>query len=470
MLNKNSYLQFLRCPQEFWLNFHTPAQNNEEPTLHQQYLMEQGFEVLQLAKKMSIFARSETGLVEFHRIFSTDYLTTSADITVTDAATGELHIYEVKSSTKVKPEYIHDVAFQKLAAEMLGHTVVKTFIITVDTAYTRNGHIDPDRLLKIHDVTDEINAKQNETLTNTQAALKYLTARPEPELKLHCGQQLDCGFIRYHFQDIPVYNVTHISNIKAKKCAELIGLGVLDIRHVPEDFQLTERQRKQVETARSGQPAFDREAIQTELASLQYPLNFLDYETFSHAVPKFHNTRPYQQMVFQYSLHTIAEPHAEPTHHFHLSKNDGPHPPQEIAESLHARLASALGSTIVWNASFEKTRNRELAESFPDFADFFAALNESLFDLETIFTRGLYLHPAFMGRTSIKNILPVLHPQTSYADLNIPDGTTAAIRWYHMATNRTTPDESQQIYQDLQTYCHLDTQAMVQIFNTLNSL
>jgi hypothetical protein len=369
VLTKNSYLEFLQCPREFWLNFHSPAADKPEPTLHQEHLMQQGFEVLQLAKKMSIFSGEKSGLVEFHRIFSTDYLTTSADITVTDRQTGELQIYEVKSSAKVKPEHIDDIAFQKLAAEMLGHTVTKAFLITVNTAYTRNGWIEPDQLLKIEDVTEQTAAKHAETLANTQEALQYLAAVPEPELKLHCSQQLDCGFIRHHFQHIPVYNVTHINRITAQKCVELVSRNIIDIRHVPDDFQLTEKQRKQVEAARASEPLIDAEAIRTEFASLKYPLNFLDYESFSHAVPKFHNTRPYQQMVFQYSLHTIAEPGAEATHNFCLSKNDGQHPPQEIAESLHAHLENNLGSTIVWNAGFEKTRNRELAEMFPGLDD-----------------------------------------------------------------------------------------------------
>lgn len=470
MLNKNSYLEYLRCPQEFWLNFHSPAPSDDEIPLDQKHRREQGFQVLQLAKKMSIFNGEQAGLVEFHRIFSTDYLITSTDITVTDRATGTISIYEVTSSSKVKDKHLDDVAFQKLVLEMLGHTVAKTFLITVDTAYLRNGHIDPDELLKLHDITAEVDAKHDETLANTQAALRHLKTQPEPEIKLHCEEKLDCGFIRYHFKDIPVYNVSHISRLKTERCSELISRNILDIRHVPADFKLTEKQRKQVETASRTEPVIDREAIRTELEKLEYPLNFLDYETFSYAVPQFAGTRPYQQVVFQYSLHTIPEPDAQPVHCFHLSKNDGPHPPEEIAESLHSRMAAQIGTVIVWNAGFEKTRNREMAEICPDFAEFFHQINASLYDLETIFAKDLYLHPGFLGKTSIKNVQPILYPEASYKDLEIGDGTTAAIRWYHMATQRVDQSESEKIYNDLCSYCHLDTLAMVEIYNILRRL
>ncbi|MCC7309498.1 MAG: DUF2779 domain-containing protein [Acidobacteria bacterium] len=470
MLTKNSYLQYLNCPNEFWLAFHSPAPSEEDLPLAQKHRRQQGFEVLRLAKKMSIFNGGSKGIVEFGRIFSTEHITTSADITLTDPATGDLSIYEVKSGSKIKDEHYDDLAFQKMAAEILGHTVAKTYVITVNTAYTRNGEIEPDRLLKIHDVTNEVAAKQDETIENTKAAIGYLTTQPVPELKLHCSKKLDCGFIRYHFKDIPVYNVTHISRLNAQKCAELVELGILDIRSVPDDFKLSDKQRKQVETARAAGPKIDREAIRRTLDGLKYPLHFLDYESFSHAVPKFHGTRPYQQMVFQYSLHTIEKPGAEPVHSFHLSKNDGAFPARETAEHLRAQMSSKPGTTIVWNAAFEKTRNRELGEMFPELAEFFSELNESVFDLETIFIKDLYRHPGFLGKTSIKNIQPVLFPKASYHTLDIPDGTTAAIRWFQMATKITDAAESEKIFQDLCTYCHLDTLAMVEIFKTLRDL
>ncbi|MCC6330283.1 MAG: DUF2779 domain-containing protein [Acidobacteria bacterium] len=470
MLTKNSYLQYLNCPNEFWLAFHSPAPSEEDLPLAQRHRRQQGFEVLQLAKKMSIFNGGSNGIVEFGRIFSTENITTSADITLTDPATGDLSIYEVKSSSKIKDEHYDDLAFQKMTAEMLGHSVAKTYLITVNTAYIRNGEIDPDTLLQIHDVTAEVAAKLVETIEKTRAAIEYLTTPPVPELKLHCSQKLDCGFIRYHFKDIPVYNVTHISRLNTQKCAELVDLGILDIRGVPDDFKLSDKQRKQIETARAAEPAIDREAIRRELDGLTYPLHFLDYESFSYAVPHFGGVRPYQQMVFQYSLHTIEKAGEEPTHSFHLAKNDGAFPPREIAEHLHTEMSSKIGTTIAWHAQFEKDRNREFAEMFPELAEFFHELNESVFDLETIFTKDLYRHPGFFGKTSIKNIQPVLFPAASYHNLAIPDGTAAAIRWFQMATKITDPAESEKIFHDLCTYCHLDTLAMVEIFKTLRDL
>ena len=91
-----------------------------------------------------------------------------------------------------------------------------------------------------------------------------------------------------------------------------------------------------------------------------------------------------------------------------------------------------------------------------------------IFDLEAIFNKQLYVHPGFMGKTLIKYVLPVICPDLSYITLNIGDGQTAAIRRYHMASRRHA--ECENIYEDLCKYCHLDTLAMVEIFNVLKNL
>lgn len=271
MLTKTSYMEFLRCPQEFWLQTNSVQRTDEDLTPHEKHLREQGYDVQRLAQKMSIFNGAAAGTVNFQRMFQTDEIFTSADIVVTDNKTDEISIYEVKSSASVKPENIDDVAFQKMVAESLGFKVAKTFIITVDTSYTRNGDIDPDKLLKIHDVTDEVIAKQAETITKTAEAFKYLEAEPVPNIAEYCDAKLDCSFIRHHFKDIPEYNVTHISRLDKKKCRELVEKGIIDIRHVPADYKLTEKQRQQVDIACCDKPDFKSDNIKAELEPLKYP-------------------------------------------------------------------------------------------------------------------------------------------------------------------------------------------------------
>jgi CRISPR/Cas system-associated exonuclease Cas4 (RecB family) len=468
MLTKSAYMEFLRCPREFWLSQH--SDQRPELTLEGQHRREQGYDVQRLAREMSIF---KTGIVNFERRFLSDEFDAKSDVVVTDPENGEISIYEVKSGTSVekKPEYIDDVAFQVMVAESLGFKVAKAYVITVDTSYVRNGVIDPDRLLKVHDVTDAVVAKQPETIANARAAIKYLETEPVPNIAELCDAKFDCRFIRQHFPDIPEYNITKISRLHATKRDQLLASGIIDIRDVPADFKLSDKQRRQVDIALSGETFIDVAAIRDALGALRYPLHFLDYETFGDAIPKYEGIRPYRQMLFQYSVHTFPEPGAGPQHKYHVSRgHDGAHPVSEMLGRLREDLGGGIGSVVVWHESFEKARNIEGGDLFPEFAEFLDEVNASVFDLKTIFSNGHYIHPGFRGSASIKHVLPVLCPELSYEALEIGDGMTASIKWYHMATRRGDEAELRKIYDDLCAYCHLDTLAMVKIFEVLREV
>jgi hypothetical protein len=470
LLTKSRYLQFLMCPGEFWLAQHEPELFRGEDALQYAHLREQGYAFQGFARQLEIFRPRPQISVEFERIFQSDTLYAKADAVITDLATGEISIYEIKSSASVKPEHIEDLAFQKTAAEAAGARVAALYLIIVNSAYVRNGRIDPEQLCAVADVTLQVLEREPETLGLIQAAFDYL-ASPAPEAVItgYCGSKLDCTFIRHHFPELPDYTVFEIGGLKKDKRDALLDAGVIDIKQVPEDFALSDKQRRQVAAARSGQPFIDTEALKTALDTIAYPLHFLDYESFSYAIPQYSGIRPYQQMAFQYSLHTVAGPDAEVEHKFFLSDGTGD-PPLELARSLRDSLAGGIGKVIVWSQGFEKTVNKQIGEMYPEFAAFFAEVNEKTFDLRKIFSDHHYLHPEFRGSTSIKKVIPVLAPHLSYENLAVGDGMTASITWFHMANPDMDEAERRRIYNDLCAYCHMDTWAMVEIFNFLKAL
>ncbi len=471
-LTKSKYLQFLTCPNEFWLGHHQPILVQHEETLEYKHLREQGYAVQRLAREMSLFKRLDTDnyQVDFERSFSTADLFAKSDAIITDKQTGGLVIYEIKSSSKIKDEYIDDVAFQKHVAELNGFNVTGTYVITMNGDYVRRGELVPDELFVVNDVSERVNKKSGETAMRIANAFKYLKTDPVPDLTEYCdANKLNCSFIKHHFPDLPEYTVFDIAYLKHEKRRELLGNGIVAVTDVPDDFPLSPKQKIQVTAAKSGQIIIDNVEIAKRMETWQYPMHFLDYETFSYAIPQFDGVRPFQQMCFQYSLHTIAEPDGEMTHSEFLSKGDDD-PPRAMAEHLYEAMSGGIGTVFVWYEPFEKGRNSEMAEMFPEFAAFFKEVNSRTYDLMKIFSDNLYIHPEFKGRTSIKRVLPVLCPELSYTELGISDGMTATIRWFHTATKRYEKDQCQEIFADLRAYCCLDTKAMVEIFNILQNL
>ncbi len=467
-LTKTEYLRFLSCPNEFWLKMNLPLLFTVEETLEYQHLRQQGYEVERYVKMLERFQPNDDIAVDFQRVFQTNELYARSDAVITDSTAGVIDIYEIKAAASVKPEHLADVAFQKVTAECSGMVVRNCHVITMNGEYVRDGSVDPEQLFIINDVTATIAEMIEDTVKQIALARSYADSEPVPSLVDYCtDNKLNCRFIKLHFPGLPEYTVFDIAFLKNDKRRELLSQGIVAITDVPDDFPLSKKQRIQVDAAKSGETVIDREKIAERMNAWQFPLHFLDYETFAYAIPQFDGIKPFQQMCFQYSLHTIVEPGDEPKHAQFLSHGHDD-PPRALAASLKEAMAHGIGTVLVWYESFEKTRNSEMAVMFPEYAEFFENINEKTYDLMKIFADKLYIHPDFKGRSSIKKVLPVLVPELRYTDLGIGDGMTATIKWFHAAKWDLPAEEREKIFVDLEAYCYQDTYAMVRIVEVLN--
>jgi len=465
-LTKTAYLSYLECPREFWLGHHRPDLFAKPLSLEVIHRIRMGYGVQAQAKVL--FSRGGFGECEFERPFETGRLSTRTDIFSTDKQTGKNAIYEVKSTKSVKDEHIYDLAFQKITAEGAGVPIGRTFLVYLNGDYVRRGEIEPEKLLAIKDVTEAVDAKLEETRSHIENAFRYLEKEPGTGIAEYCkARKLDCAFIRHAHTDLPEYTIFDIKRFYGKKFDQLLAMGVLDIMDVPADFALNPKMRNQVNAAQTGEPVIEAEEIREKIGGLEYPLYFLDYETISYAIPLFDGYKPYQQIVFQFSLHIQQEKDGELRHCEFLADCAGGEPAAEMLKALKQHIAQDGGTVIVWFQEFEKTRNSEMAEFFAEHAGFMNSVNERVFDLMKIFDEGHYVHPKFKGSASIKKVLPVLAPDLSYDDLEISQGMLASISWLDMLLGETPEELHEQTRGHLLEYCKMDTRAMAEIFGFL---
>ena len=125
---------------------------------------------------------------------------------------------------------------------------------------------------------------------------------------------------------------------------------------------------------------------------------------------------------------------------------------------------------MVWNKKFECGINRELGERIPGAKAFLDSVNSRVYDLMDIFSKQYYVHKGFKGGTSIKDVLPVLVPELSYADLAIQEGGTASQCWDKITSEKISQEERAGIARDLELYCERDTYAMYAIWRHLMGL
>jgi hypothetical protein len=488
-ISKTDYLLFRECDKNAWMKIHRPeVYKKYPPSDFERLIMKTGNDVDALARELfangvviegrGSQAQQETDYylekkqpAIFQAAFEKDGLFAAVDILQYDEASDSYFIFEVKSSNKIKKKiHYYDLAFQVNLLRDCGVNVTKAFLIHLNEEYIRSGELNLVGLFAIDDVTEKIDELLPEVKIEMEKAIDFLTKTDFPTGGCKCiykGRSSHCTCFREINSTHPEYSVNDITRIgqSKKKLEELIDSGIFDILDVPEDFNLNDRQKNQILTHRLQNNILDKTLIKNELDSLQFPLYFLDYETFPSALPRHDGYAPYHQIPFQYALYVLNTPEAQPQllEFLHVEKDD---PSTYFVQSLRDHIGDT-GSVIVWHKQFECSRNTELAKRVPTMEAFLETLNGRVYDLEDIFTKQYYVHKDFKGKTSIKKILPILAPTHSYKDLTIQDGTAATEIWNAMVQEMTDPAEKEKTIKDLKAYCGLDAYAMYAIWREL---
>lgn len=91
-------------------------------------------------------------------------------------------------------------------------------------------------------------------------------------------------------------------------------------------------------------------------------------------------------------------------------------------------------------------------------------------DLKTPFLCEWCIDKDFFRNASIKAVLPVLVPELSYDELAISNGTIAQQIWMQLVQQGLRQDRREEILNDLHKYYHLDTHAMVKIWEHITAV
>lgn len=259
--------------------------------------------------------------------------------------------------------------------------------------------------------------------------------------------------------------------------------------------------------------------MKQELDSWKYPLHFVDFETYTGAMPFHKGMRPFELIAFQWSCHTIDAPGAQPRHEEFIY-TDAEFPNFKFAESLMNHIGMT-GTPLMW-ATHENTVLRtiyyqmdEYGYQNPELKDWLQKTIKDkdlgtegrLIDMNA-FTLNHYFHPEMKGKTSIKKVLPAiwnnnqfLHEIPYFQKYSIKDledqvldpydtlfnlantkmreldeekeiqsqdvkGGTGAMRAFYRIRfdNFITKEHKEELKHRLLEYCKLDTMAMVIIW------
>ena len=407
------------------------------------------------------------GKIIYEAAFLFDEVLSIADIVVLE--NDGIKVYEVKSSTSISETYLNDAALQYYVISNLGFKVKDFSIIYINNQYVRRGELDLQELFITESVLEFILPLQKSVEENVERFKKVLAKKKIPDIDIgeYCYNPYTCGFFNYCRKHIPEDSIFDFSGMHLTKKYELYREGIVSLNDVPDDYPLNKNNRLQLDVYKSNKPVIDKKAIKNFLSDLNYPLYFTDFETFQPAVPLFDNSKPYQQIPFQYSVF-LKEKKASETKHFEFLAEPGIDPRKKFIENL-MKDVKGKDDVLVYNKTFEITRLNEIARDFPEYADEIEKLILRIKDLMVPFQKKYYYAPELKGSYSIKAVLPALVPELSYDELEINEGGLASIAYESLQTESDLMVIAE-TKQQLLDYCKLDTFGMVKILEQLERL
>jgi len=487
LLSKSSFIRGVQCEKHLYLYKHHYNEMDQFSEM-QKAIFKRGTDVGKLAQQLhpngidaspkSQFEYDKAVIVTKNLIeekqkviyeasFNYSNVLAVADILVYDKS--GLKVYEVKSSTSISETYIRDAALQYWVISNSGYKIKDFSITYINNQYVRKGKLDLAELFITESVLDLILPLQKWVEENVDGFKKVLNKITIPKVDIgeHCYDPYTCGFYEYCRKHIPENSIFDLSGVHLNKKYDLYRSGIVKLEDIPVNADLSKNAKLQLDVYKSKKDLIDKKAIKEFLSDLNYPLYFMDFETFQPAVPMFDNSKPYMQIPFQYSLHYKKSKKSE-VEHFEFLAETGNDPRVKFIENL-LRDTKNEGDLLTYNKSFEVLRLKEIAEAFPKYKKEIEERINRVKDLMLPFQKKYYYNYKMQGSYSIKYVLPALIPELSYKYLEINEGGLASIAFeslfHEMDLMRIADTRT-----NLLEYCKLDTFAMVKLLEKLESL
>lgn len=485
MLTKSNYLSGIQCAKLLWITKNDKSRI-PEPTEIEKAKFEEGYLIEKLAgslfpEKIDLSQLNFDEQIEktkelldkrtplFQASFLVDDLYSRADI-LFPVEKNQWDIIEIKSSTEPKDIHFEDLSFQKHVYEKFGLNIRKCFVMHVNKEYVKKGDIEPKEFL----IQTEVSKEVEEAILGIQERIRKMLEIIKGECPEFCIDDLKTieydNIVKDEFMNsLPENNVFEFRRMLTKKKIELYKEGIIKMNEVPDSIELNDKQKIQKLLSKRGGKNIDKGQIKHFLDNLQYPLYYLDFETINPAIPKFDNSKPYQQIPFQFSLH-IQENQGDKIKHICFLTDGTDDPRLNFLKALKDNLGDK-GDILVYNQVFEKMVLKQVVEFFPEFLEWHDKnILPRIKDLMYVFDKFHYYDPKQKGSVSIKYVLPVLS-DLKYDGLEISKGDFASYEFERVTYGNVPHEEKQRVRKALEEYCKLDTLAEVEIVKALrNSL
>ncbi|MSP69052.1 MAG: DUF2779 domain-containing protein [Bacteroidetes bacterium] len=482
LLSKTSYIKGLQCQKALFFYRHHPQLRDPIPPARQA-TFNRGHEVGNLARHLFPGGKDATEKIDgktakpvertqeliaaginviYEAAFIFDEVLVLVDILVRDGE--KWKAFEVKSSLRLSKSYYQDAALQYYVLSNAGLTISDFSLVHLNSDYVLSGALDLNKLFLFVSILKFAKEKLPSIIENITSHKIVLKGKDIPEVAIgeQCFSPYECDYRGQCWKHLPIGSVFELTGVNRAEQARLFNAGYTTTNLVPETEALPLLARLQVLTSESNEVVCDKEKIKIFLETLSATILFLDIENFQPAIPKYQGTKPFAALPFAYSIHErksngdliyrsfLAEPGTDPRLEF-------------IQRFLDDTQGNAI--ILVYDVTAERMSINLLRQQFPNYAIQLDQRMKRLRDLMQPFQQGWYHHPKMKGSISLKSVLPALVPELNYNSLAIQNGSHA-MAIYEKLEDVDLFARAEKIT-ELEAYCHLDTLAMVRVFEVL---
>lgn len=377
-----------------------------------------------------------------------------------------------------KEEEGRRIATETWLLQECGVRVRHIYLVHLNGAYVRQGELDTSQLFCVSDhfyrdenkrgkqVSDVV-SKFYHDFTDVLAGMEAILQETSVHMPYHlnCTKNGKCQFYDLCFQEDELEDNSILFLSQTRKKYDMLASGIKTMNDIDLDtFDLSYLQYAQYVSAITKQTYVDKAALRHFLSTtMEEPLSFIDFEWDTIGIPLYDGMKPYDVLVFQYSLHVYQ--HGQLQHHEFIQTKDCR---REFIESLLAQIPTT-GSVIAYHAEgAEKLRLKELAQQFPEYAVGLLRICDRMVDLTYPFMNGVVYYPKMRGAFSLKKLLSVIEPEHNYQELKINHGLLAVEMYRKL--DHLEDREREVALTNLKQYCALDTYAMHVVLEDLKRL
>lgn len=378
-------------------------------------------------------------------------------------------LLEVKSAARISKRSLMDAAIQYYVVKKAGLPINDVQIINVNSYYKRDGDIEVHKLFKKQSVLKDVEELMPIIKEKIYSALETLQIKRLPKVKIgqHCLRPFKCDFYSFCWggREESSNSLLSLSNMKRDTKFELFNNGVTQVKDIPEEYSFNENINLHIECVKENKIHIDHEKLSGFIDQIKYPIAFVDFECLNSPIPLFNETKPFQFIPFQYSLH-LKESEDTPLKHMNFIAEPNEDPRSEFLNHFLNDTAR-VNKIVAFDRNTETRMLKSLAHEFPHKSDEINKRLAQIVDLQTPFKSRFYYNPSMNGSFSLKNVLPALIPDLNYETLDINSGELASIS-YEKLFETYNPQEAEEIKDQLNKYCEMDTLALWKIFEVLS--